>query len=83
MKTQLVGGPPPEFARGMSSRRILGLWADPLVHYWRTSPYAVHTTTQPRALCGAKIALGVFEVNARAAVCSACEFQSRRQQRLR
>lgn len=76
--TQIVSGPSSELARGLSSDRIAG-GRDPLVHYWRASPYAMSATTQPRSLCGRRIAFGRHTIRADAGVCWVCTLHSKRQ----
>lgn len=79
MKYQLVSGPTSEIQRGMSSDRIGGR-ADPLVHLWRASPYAMAATAQPKTLCGRRVAFGRHLVPADAGICWTCAWRARRQQ---
>jgi len=74
----LVRGPDSELAFGLSSDRI-GMSNDPLVHYWRASPYAVNTTTQPKSLCGRRIAFGSHLIPEDTAVCWICRWHAARQ----
>lgn len=74
----MVSGPSSELQFGLSSDRI-GLGRDPLVHYWRASPYAVAATTQPRTLCGRRVAFGQHLVPRDSGVCWVCRWHAARQ----
>ena len=77
--TRIVQGPSSELAFGLSSDRI-GMGDDPLVHYWRASPYATASTTQPFTLCGRRVAFGRKEVPVDTPICWVCRFHAARQQ---
>jgi hypothetical protein len=81
-RTQVVAGPDSEYALGMSTKRwALGLFQDPLIHYWRVTGFAVARTTAPKTLCGLDVAFGRYVVPTARPTCWMCKHHMRLSER--
>lgn len=52
---------------------------DPLVHFYRATPFATQATTQPKTLCRRNVMFGTHAVPADRATCWRCQWHARRQ----